>query len=251
MGFDALAAGYDNEFANRPAARWLRERVHERLGLHVKPGTRTLDLGCGTGIDSLWMAEHGAQVTALDASAAMLEITRKRLAGHPSAAVAPFDFNHLPAESYTGPFDLVLADFGALNLLEDWRPLAEWLIPRVSSGGVLCVAVMTRFCLWETAWNLLHFKPRRAARRWGGSSTFGDLTVTYPLIMHVVRAFLPEFRLTQKRGLGVFLPPSEMFGVIEKRPRLLKTLTRLDGWCWERGVGAGIADHTWIELTRR
>ena len=251
MAFDALAASYDSEFSNRPIARLLRERVHERLSVHLKPGMRALDLGCGTGIDSLWMAENGAQVTALDASPAMLEITRKRLAAHSEAQVAAFDYNHLPTDAYKGPFELVLADFGALNMLEDWRPLAEWLISRVSPGGVLCVAVMTRFCLWESAWNFLHLKPGRAMRRWGGTAAFGDQTVTYPLVVHVVRAFMPEFRITHKRGLGIFLPPSEMFEVVEKRPRLMRLLSRVDDWFWRHGTGTRIADHAWLELTRQ
>lgn len=251
MGFDTLAAGYDAEFATRPVARWLRERVHERLAVHLSPGMRALDMGCGTGIDSEWMAAHGVQVTALDATPAMLDITRQKLAAYPDATVAPFDFNNLPPDEHPGPYNLVLANFGALNMLEDWRPLAEWLIPRVAPGGVLCFAVMTRFCLWETTWNLLHLRPKRAARRWWGTAPFGDLTVTYPFIINLVRAFVPEFRLTHKRGLGIFLPPSEMFAVVEKRPRLLNVLTRIDQWLWQYGTGTRIADHAWLELTKR
>jgi ubiquinone/menaquinone biosynthesis C-methylase UbiE len=76
MAFDRLAAGYDAGFSERPVARWLRAREHERLALHVRPGEAALDLGCGTGTDALWLAEQGMQVTALDASPAMLEIAR-------------------------------------------------------------------------------------------------------------------------------------------------------------------------------
>jgi len=67
----------------------------------------------------------------------------------------------------------------------------------------------------------------------------------------VIRAFAPEFRLTHKRGLGVFQPPSEMFGVAEKRPALLKTLTGLEARLWKVGTGTRIADHAWLEFTRR
>src|SRR5690606_14687352 len=101
------------------------------------------------------------------------------LAAHPEAIVAPFDLNALPNDDYHGPFQLVLSNFGALNNLEDMRPLVEWLIPRVASGGVVCVAVMTRFCLWESAWNMLHLKPGRAFRRWSREGTFRGVSVYY------------------------------------------------------------------------
>ena len=251
MAFDPLAAGYDAEFSARPIAKWLREREYERLALHLKPSASALDLGCGTGTDALWLAGQGMQVTALDASPAMREIAQRKLAEYPDAAVEPFDLNALPANEYQGPYQLVLSNFGALNNLEDMRPLVEWLIPRVASGGVVCVAVMTRFCLWETAWNLLHLKPKQAFRRWSGEGRFRGVSVYYHGMFEVIRAFAPEFRLTHKRGLGVFLPPSEMFGVAEKRPGLMKTLIGLDARLWKYGTGTRIADHAWLEFTRR
>lgn len=251
MAFDSLAAGYDVDFSARPIPRWLREREYERLSNHVKPGKTALDLGCGTGTDALWLAGQSMQVTALDASTAMLDLTRRKLAAFHDAEIAQFNLNALPTGQYHGPFHLVLSNFGALNNLEDMRPLVEWLIPRVVSGGVVCVAVMTRFCLWETAWNLLHLKPGRAFRRWGRQGTFRGVNVYYHGMFDVIRAFAPEFRLTHKRGLGVFLPPSEMFDVVEKRPRLLKTLTALDARLWKYGTGTRIADHAWLEFTRR
>lgn len=251
MAFDPLAASYDTDFSARPVAKWLREREHERLSLHLKPAAAALDLGCGTGTDALWLAGQGMQVTALDASPAMREIAQRKLAAYPDAVIEPFDLNALPADKYHGPFQLVLSNFGALNNLEDMRPLVEWLIPRVASGGVVCVAVMTRFCLWETAWNLLHLKPKRAFRRWSGEGKFRGVSVYYHGMFDVIRAFAPEFRLTHKRGLGVFLPPSEMYGVAEKRPGLLKALTALDARLWKYGTGTRIADHAWLEFTRR
>ena len=251
MAFDPLAASYDTDFSARPIAKWLREREHERLSTHLKPAAPALDLGCGTGTDALWLAGHGMRVTALDASPAMREIAQRKLAAYPDAVVEPFDLNALPAAKYHGPYQLVLSNFGALNNLEDMRPLVEWLIPRVASGGVVCVAVMTRFCLWETAWNLLHLKPKRAFRRWSGEGVFRGVNVYYHGMFDVIRAFAPEFRLTHKRGLGVFLPPSEMFDVVEKRPALLRTLTALDARLWKYGTGTRIADHAWLEFTRR
>ena len=43
----------------------------------LKPG-KALDLACGAGRNSLWLAEHGWQVTAVDGAPAAIEILRTR-----------------------------------------------------------------------------------------------------------------------------------------------------------------------------
>jgi len=43
----------------------------------VKPGQTWADIGCGTGVLSRWLAQHGAHVHALDAAAGMVEQTRR------------------------------------------------------------------------------------------------------------------------------------------------------------------------------
>ena len=44
----------------------------------TRDGTRLCDLGCGGGTASLAAVQRGASVTALDASAALLDVARER-----------------------------------------------------------------------------------------------------------------------------------------------------------------------------
>lgn len=253
--FDALAAGYDAEFSERPTARTLRAAVHDRLRLHIRAGDAALEIGCGTGIDAAFMASLGAHVTATDVSAGMLEVARARAGDAVSYGV--LDVNSLPVDGFVNTYQIVLANFGALNACGDFSGLAAWLSTRVAAGGVVCVAVMSRFCLWETAWQLLHLRPQAARRRWGGQSVFRPtdgghpMTVYYPSVSEIERAFSPWFTVKARRGLGVALPPSEMFGVVERRAWLSSRLTRLEAGLWRRGWGARLADHVWLEMVRR
>lgn len=60
-----------------------REPDRRLVGLVESEGAatlRSLDLGCAGGRNSRYLAEHGADVWALDASAAMVEATRSQLA---------------------------------------------------------------------------------------------------------------------------------------------------------------------------
>jgi SAM-dependent methyltransferase len=252
--FDTLAPQYDVDFSERPTAQTLRAAVHDRLRLHLSAGASVLEIGCGTGIDAEFMASLGAHVTATDSSAGMLEQARARVGS--GVMFDRLDINALPLDGFGGAYRLVLADFGVLNACRDFSALAAWLSTRVEVGGMVCMAVMSRFCWWETAWNMLHLQPRRASRRWRGQADFippdggQPMTVFYPSMGEVERAFEPWFDVSIRRGLGVALPPSEMFGVVESRWWLVTPLTRLEGFLWRRGWGYWLADHVWWEMVR-
>jgi len=87
-------------------------------------GRRVLDAGCGPGAYAEWMADHGAEVVALDVSPRMVEHARRRLgfraAVHQADLGQPLDFLG------TGEFDLVVSGL-TLDYVRDWRrPLGEF-----------------------------------------------------------------------------------------------------------------------------
>lgn len=253
--FDALASTYDAEFTHSPIARELRGRVQNRLAALFPAGSSALELGCGTGEDALWLAERGVTVMATDSSPAMLEQARLKTAAQTLVTLEPLDLAKLP-DSFDGPFDGAYSNFGALNCLTEWRALAHWLAARIRVGGALAFGVMSRNCLWEIGWHSLHGDLRTAGRRWSGHSTFqpegssGPIVVTYPSVRAFSAAFAPWFRRTRIEALGLFLPPSDIYGAVERRRHLLRTLVSLDRHIGRAGWLANEADHFWIEFTR-
>ncbi len=253
--FDSLAANYDAAFSNRLPAKWLRTAVHARIAPLIAPGSRVLDAGCGTGLDAVWLAEHGCDVVAADASRAMLEVCREQIARHGLERRVRLHRLDLadPAASAGLPagLDLVLSNFGVLNCLADPAPFFELARARLRPGGFVAAVVMGRFCLAET----LHFVWRgeleRARRRRGRAElvTAGARgTVWY----HAPRTLLEAARGFERHGLygvGAFLPPSELFGACERFPRLTSLLARLD-----RGAARityPLSDHYLLILRRR
>jgi SAM-dependent methyltransferase len=84
---------------------------------------RALDLGCGTGTDSIYLASHGWQVTGIDMVPKALAIARRRAA---AAGVSPSfvegDVTRLQDLGLGDDHTLVL-DFGCYHTLpEDRRP---------------------------------------------------------------------------------------------------------------------------------
>lgn len=257
MAFDPLAQTYDSDFTRSPVARWLRGRVHGRLDLLLRPGDHVLELGCGTGEDAAYVATRGVHVTATDASQGMLKVARMKHAHHnkevaPFVQFRPLDLNALPPDGFDEGFDAVFANFGVLNCVDDRPALARWLAERIRPGGVAAFGVMSPTCAWEILWNLTHLKPGRALRRAQPArfaTESGTVNVTYPLPRRLSDAFSADFRHTFLAPLGLFLPPSEMFGVVEKRPALLERLKRLETRYQSPSL-ARFADHYWIEFER-
>jgi SAM-dependent methyltransferase len=261
--FDSLAPTYDDTFTHTPIGQYLRGRIHARLDQHFHPGDQVLEFGCGTGEDALHLAYRGVRVLATDASESMLDVARAKAQDNPLVEFAHLDLRFLPlAMRKRGPggeglpFDDAFSNFGPLNALNDWRPLAAWLAQHIKPGGIVGLGVMGPLCLWETAWHTLHGDFKTAFRRWKGQATFQAddsaalMTVYYPSITRIQRDFAPHFRCIHVEPVGLFLPPSDAFPVIEKRPRLLRLLTTLEDRSQGFALLARFADHYWIEFER-
>jgi SAM-dependent methyltransferase len=94
------------------------ERPAVRAVLGAVRGLDVLDAGAAAGEHSAWLVEHGARVTALDASDAMVQLARARLGDGASVLCADLA---RPLPLADASFDVVLSSL-TLHYLEDWRP---------------------------------------------------------------------------------------------------------------------------------
>jgi SAM-dependent methyltransferase len=247
--FDSAAPRYDSDFTHMPVARALRAIVWERLEALFPPGSRVLELACGTGEDARHLAERGVRVLATDQSEAMLAVARGKCVG------LPVEFARLEIGDWRirelGIFDGAFSNFGGLNVVPNYQSLTQSVQSSVKPGGKLLLVVMGRWCAWEIAWHLLHGDSATAFRRWrrGGALArvgVATLRVHYPSTAELRRAFAPHFRLTRVRPLGNFLPPSYLEPLTRRRwfPfRLCRWLDRHLPWpLW--------ADHTLYEWVK-
>lgn len=120
--FDAHARDYDAWYGTA-LGRYV-DRVEKGLIEELAqpaPGDRALDLGCGTGNHSLWLAEKGLAATGLDESRAMLEVAVARTTGAGvRVGYVRGDVVALPFES--GQFDLVVS-VAAAEFVTDRRSM--------------------------------------------------------------------------------------------------------------------------------
>lgn len=88
------------------------------------PTGRALDLGCGTGTDTTYLASHGWQVTAIDMVPKALAMAERRAsAAGVAARFVAGDVTRLPDLDIGEGYDLVV-DFGCFHTLPDDRRAA-------------------------------------------------------------------------------------------------------------------------------
>ena len=252
--FDDLAAGYDETFTDTALGRTLRSLVWARLDASFGSCGRVLDLGCGTGEDALHLARRGAQVVAIDVSANMVQ--RARLKAYSAGCAAQIDFRCLPIEDLGTAldgecFDGVLSNFGALNCIGDLRSLIAGVAGKLAPSGRLLWVMMGRHVPWEWIWYALRGDWHRAWRRLpAGGASWRGVTITYPTPAEMRRLLSPWFAVSRVSPLGFALPPSYAAPWLERSPRALEILLRLEATLPASSALASLSDHYIIEAIR-
>jgi SAM-dependent methyltransferase len=108
------------------------DRIRERL--QGAGGNRVLHLLCGTGRESVDLAELGALVTGVDDDPGAIEAARRR---KPELPWVHADVHALPPEILLGRWDLVYLGYGSLRRLRAVDAWAGGVSAALRPGGVL------------------------------------------------------------------------------------------------------------------
>ncbi|HAF61937.1 MAG TPA: SAM-dependent methyltransferase [Anaerolineaceae bacterium] len=100
-----------NAYYERPATLSLLPDVH---------GSHVLDAGCGSGLNTEWLLDHSATVTAVDATPKFVQMTHERCQGN--ATVFQWDLQQPLIFAEDESFDLILCSL-VLDYIENWVPL--------------------------------------------------------------------------------------------------------------------------------
>jgi SAM-dependent methyltransferase len=103
------------------------------------PPGRALDLGCGEGGDSVWLAEHGWQVTAVDISTTALERARTEATSRGVADRITFEQHDLSDSFPKGSYDLVSAQFLHSTVRLERPRILQDAADAVAPGGTLVI----------------------------------------------------------------------------------------------------------------
>jgi SAM-dependent methyltransferase len=257
--FDSVAADYDGPRGNNDLIQDMRQEMWRWLDTTFSPGSRLIDLGCGTGLDAVRLAANGYEVVATDWSPQMIERTRQRAAVHSlsqQVTAVNVGAQELQKLDGMGTFDGAYSNLGPLNCVPDLREVSRQCARLLKPGGRLVFTVIGRICPWEIAHYARQGRWARAKIRFARDVVpvgMNNHTIwtRYYAPREFYRAFEPDFALTHFRGLCVFAPPPYLTAVRERHSRLHRWLWQLDrrisGWPLIRGMG----DHFLIVMTKR
>jgi len=260
--FDAMAGDYDDLFTQSAIGRLMRAAVWRRLDASFRPGDHVLELNCGTGADAVYLAQRGVHVLATDLSQAMLDVTLRKVtqAGVSGlVSVERVDIEDLAAWGSSLSFDGVLSNFGGLNCVADdstelaevLAGVAQALARLLKPGGRALLCLMGPLAPWEWAWYLRQGQPKKAFRRLRRDGVaWRGLTIRYPSIAAVRRAFAPAFTLQRVSAIGALLPPSYVEPWAARHPRILAWLNRVERRLETTRPLPWLADHYLIEFMK-
>jgi SAM-dependent methyltransferase len=257
--FDSVAADYDGPRGNNALIQDMRAEMWRWLDATFAPGSRLIDLGCGTGLDAIRMAGRGHDVTATDWSGQMVERTLERARrATPAArlralAIGAHELHRLEG---AGTFDGAYSNLGPLNCVPDLSAVARQCARLLKPGGALVFSVIGRICPWEVAHYAARRRWARLKVRYAGKAVPVGMNrrtiwTRYYTPREFYRHFGPRFQLAHYRGLCLFAPPPYLDWLRAQHPGTYRRLWRLDrrmaGWPLLRNLG----DHFLIVMTRR
>lgn len=235
--FDGVAEHYDEHILGNPMNLWLRNRSVNYLTKAFRPGAVVLEIGCGTGTETLSLAQHGLIIIAADISSKMLEVlTRKaREAGLSDSIIPlharPYALKDGLRQKGFNKIDGAYSTYGAINTEPNLRQLFEDLHSVIRQNGLLVLGVWNKYCLYEMVGYSLRMKPAMAVARFRNPVPVGKSRFCISSNAYSVGSLggytRQLFRLQKVYGVQILLPASNLTRHLPREP-LLSLLKKID-----------------------
>jgi deazaflavin-dependent oxidoreductase (nitroreductase family) len=218
--FDGVAENYDRHILGNPINSWLRNVSVTVLKKTFNPGDVVLEIGCGTGTETLNLARTGVTVLACDVSARMLNILNKKASqeGLTKNVITihcrtPDLEKRVRALGYEH-IDGAYSTYGAINTEPQLRNLFYSLRRLLKEDGALVLGVWNKFCLYELVGYILKGKPTLAFARLRNPVPVGKSRFCIASNAYSVSTLHDQlgqfFNLESVYGVVITLPPSNL-----------------------------------------
>ncbi len=253
--FSEVASEYDRSFSDKPYVRALRARVQRTMSERFAHSGTILELGCGTGIDAVFLAAQGYRIIATDPSKGMIQMATRRAA----AAGKEICFMQLRAEELScirsNSVDGILSNFGALNCVSNLETVLHESNRILRDNGVFILTLINKFSAVETLAYLRHGHIRQAFRRWtrGGVSVpvgSGSVLTYYHSLSSLKKMIQGTFTIREVVGLNILTPTPSFESAWQRHPRLTAFASAVERAIDSLPVVSTLGDHFVVVLEK-
>ncbi len=251
--FESISGDYDRHIYGNRINSYLRERSVERMKKLFPEGSELLEIGCGTGTETISMLKAGYRVTAVDISSGMVEAVKKKAEGLNLSSGLRTEVMRASAtgsllEKYgRASFDGVYSTYGALNCEPDISFMPGVASELLRGGSIIFLGIFNSLCLSESVAHFIGLKFGRVFERFRnpipeGSSRFCIDVFAYSP-MQIRRMFGRHFRYEGSEAVPLILPPSNYIHHLEKITPDPEKLEKLDRGLSKLPILKGLGDH--------
>lgn len=224
LAYDVLAERYENLQMRNPVLAHSARVSFDLVRRWMSPCDLVLEIGSGTGRETLKLAALGKKVVALDTSRKSLSILREkaeklglsdlivtRLVPASRAAELVGEFG---ARSFDGAFSSF-----ALSYEPDLTSVPGQVWQLLKPGARFLCSIFNRFCLTELMLLAPFLVPRRGLRRLEGIMMMPvdrfEVPVKSYSVTHVKRLFAPHFTQERVWAILAIMPPNYLQALVK------------------------------------
>jgi ubiquinone/menaquinone biosynthesis C-methylase UbiE len=259
--FDSVADDYDKHIFGNRVNVLLRDRSLSKIRKFSVKGQHILEIGCGTGAETLELLRDGHEVLAIDISGKMLENIKRKVRDEglteslTTMKLRAANVGELLKTYDRKSFDIGYSTYGALNCEPNIENVPAALSMLLKPGGYFIAGVYNKFCIAEMASNVLSMNSSRLFWRLKNPIREGRSRFCIDVYSFSFTEFMgifgKYFTALETEGVPVILPPSNfrrLLGLLERRFEMLDAADRRISGIWPMKY---LGDHFLTVLQNR
>lgn len=232
--FSRQSEVFDKIYSENLLSEYMRKKFREELLKFARPESRILELNCGTGMDTIYLASKGFDIVATDNAPGMLAKISEKVKAlnlEHKVHVVPCDFEQI-GNLQQGTFDHIYSNFSGLNCTRNLADILQQLKPLLNPGGKVSLVLMPMVCPWELIM-ICKGMFRTAFRRFGKNGANARIEnvhfrTWYYNPSYVKRVTREDYDVLSLKGICITVPPPFIENFVERYPKLFAMLERLD-----------------------
>lgn len=258
--FDSVSADYDGHITGNSINMLLRDRSLWLMRNTFDKCHTLLEIGCGSGMETIPMLREGHEILAVDISSSMLEVVREKAKREGlsealnTMKLRAGEISKVSSIYSPGSFEGCYSTYGALNCEPSLDGIPRAIHSLLAEGGKFVAGVFNKYCLTESLGYSLSFRPRRALRRLRNPIEEGNSRFCVDVYSYSAgefrRIFAPYFSIHSTIGVPVILPPSDLDSYARKFSRRFSALKAVDMWLALRWPFSYLGDHFLMSMDR-